>query len=77
VTFEFRPKTILWDMGDIEPIYFVSAALYDIDTRSKVSETIHFDLSSRNLLVCFHSSQRVIRTYQTNNQIAFFGLICS
>jgi len=50
ITFVFRPKTILWNMGDIEPIYFVSAALYDIDTHSKISETVHFDLSSRNLL---------------------------
>ncbi len=51
IEFLFRPKAILFDVQDIEPQYFVSMALYDIDTKSKITETVYFDLSSKSLLV--------------------------
>jgi hypothetical protein len=51
IEFLVRPKAILFDVQDIEPQYFVSVALYDLDTKSKITETVYFDLSSKSLLV--------------------------
>ena len=53
IEFLLRPKAILFDVQDIEPQYFVSVALYDIDTKSKITETVYFDISSKNLLVSY------------------------